>query len=171
MIYLFKYRGDQRVADLLAGLLLLAYYRHYSGMSFQLVCCVPLHRHRLQQRGFNQSELLVRRFAHHTKLPVVPLLVRTKDTAKQSKQHSRRARLSGMEDAFCLQHDVLHALPPLLRSASRSCKTASAVPILTRILLIDDIFTTGATVRSCARTIRNHPLLEHAEVCSLTVFR
>ena len=152
MISRYKYRGDERLAEIMADLLAVAYFRHYVDTRFSLVTFVPLHESRMRERGFNQAEMLAIRLGRIVGIPVSPLLRRIKQTDKQSKQSGRQARLESMQRAFQLeQHGQAHLRDP--------------------ILLVDDVFTTGSTVRSCADAIRG--LIKHREsnICSLTLFR
>lgn len=160
LIFRLKYRGDERVAELLAVLLLVPYFRCYTGVAFDLLSYVPLHAGRLQERGFNQAERISRLFAEYTGILLLPLLKRIRETEKQSKQQGRRARLESVQAAFAVDELLLRPLAdvPLPR-------------VCLRLLLIDDIFTTGATIRACAYAIRSHPLFARAEVYSLTVCR
>jgi competence protein ComFC len=154
----FKYRGDERLAQLFVSLLTIAYYRHYRKKRFLLITFVPLHESRLRERGFNQAEMLAAGLGKAVALPVIPLLIRAKRTEKLSKQSGRLSRRQSMLGAFQTNGQLnlrdigKNGLPP-------------------NILLIDDIFTTGSTVRSCAGAIRAIDLLEQAEISSLTIFR
>jgi competence protein ComFC len=152
----FKYRGDERLAEFYASVLLLAYYRYYGRERFQLVTYVPLHETRLAERGFNQVEILAGRVGRSIGVPVYSLLARTRRTAKLSRQGGRAARLESVEDAFTPRLD------PALRPTRGVGKP---------ILLIDDIYTTGSTLRSCAATLRSDPLWKTEKILSLTIYR
>ncbi|ALM09954.1 MAG TPA: hypothetical protein DEB30_02820 [Candidatus Peribacter riflensis] len=96
-----------------------------------VLCPVPLHWARRFQRGFNQSELLARVVARERGLTVLPLLKRRRWTGSQMKR-TREERLTGVQGAFCCTTDH----PPA------------------HVVLIDDLSTTGATLESCARALR-----------------
>lgn len=127
----FKYHGWKRLAEPLA--LLLAERLVVEGLAAPWAVAVPLHRTRLRQRGFNQSELLARELRKRLSLAELPgSLVRTRPTPPQV-GHDRRRRLENVRDAFEWQGFALE---------SRS------------ILLIDDVCTTGATLDACASALR-----------------
>lgn len=104
-----------------------------------VVMPVPLHRRRLRWRGFNQSALLAQRVAD-TLLPSMltpyrdDLLVRTRYTTPQVERGSRSARLNNLKNAFAV------AGPDAVRGK--------------RILIIDDIATTGTTLVECAQALK-----------------
>jgi len=98
---------------------------------------VPLHPKRLRQRGYNQAELIAQQLAGRIAGAVVlpSVLVRTKNTVSQTQVKSRAKREENMRDAF--------ALSSYDKPLPRIC------------VVIDDIITTGATTRACARLLRN----------------
>jgi ComF family protein len=130
-ICLFKYRGKVALASPLARLMI---SRLPALGVVDLVMPVPLHPRRLREREFNQALLLADRIARHL---VVPLsydnLVRTTPSPAQTTL-TRKERLKNLRGAF----------------AARQPDTIAGK----RILLIDDVFTTGATVNECAKTLR-----------------
>ncbi len=95
---------------------------------------VPLHPTRRRERTFNQAEALARDLARRLDLPCrLDLLSRTKPTLSQT-ELTRSERRANLEEAFRIQAD------PLIRAS--------------RLLLVDDVFTTGATAESCARLLK-----------------
>lgn len=130
-ICLFKYRGKVALAQPLADLMIAALPDH---LNIDLVMPVPLHPSRLRSREFNQSLLLADRIARHLNRPVCPAnLLRITATEPQTTL-SRRARLRNLRKAFAVRH-------PHVISGQR-------------LLLIDDVFTTGTTVNECAKTLK-----------------
>ncbi|PSN20416.1 ComF family protein, partial [filamentous cyanobacterium CCP5] len=100
-----------------------------------VVVPIPLHPERLQQRGFNQAELIARRFCRATGLRHCPDgLVRIRATTAQ---HSLNAiqRRQNLEGAFRL---------------------AMEIPAQASVLLLDDIYTSGATAQAAAAVFSHH---------------
>jgi ComF family protein len=99
-----------------------------------LIVPVPLHPRREVRRGFNQASLIARELARATGLRLGEgVLVRRVDTPAQTGLPARARR-----------HNVARAF---------AVRRASALSGR-RVLLVDDVVTTGATVRSCARALR-----------------
>lgn len=137
VIQCLKYRGQTQLAGPLGQLMHAVYRRFWQPADVDLILPVPLHRRRLRERGFNQALLLVRRWPRAAGEPRVPLecsvLVRTRATAPQAGL-DRRARRTNISGAFAVRSPA--------RVAGR------------RLLLVDDVITTGATVAECARVLK-----------------
>jgi len=129
-IHRFKYEGWRRLSRPLAQLL--AERLVVEGVAARWVVAVPLHRDRVRQRGFNQSELLAADLRRMLALDAADgELVRTRSTPPQVGK-DRRSRFENVKDAF-----AWHGSP--LRGES--------------ILLLDDVATTGATLNACAAAL------------------
>lgn len=130
LIHLYKYAGMRPLAGPLGDLLGLALPRD---QRFDLVVPVPLHWRRRWSRGFNQSELLARDVARRCGIPVANIVRRTRATDVQAGlSNSRRRR--NVAGAFRV-------------------KTTDAAAGR-RILLVDDVMTTGATASACAAALK-----------------
>jgi ComF family protein len=124
----------------------------YHGMAAQFdaagVVPVPLYPSRKRERGFNQAEALARHFCRSVNLPLLgKSLRRIRPTLIQAGL-SRRGRRLNMKGAFCVKS------PEILRGK--------------KILLMDDVFTTGATLNECSRILKEAGV---AQVSVLTLAR
>ncbi|MDP9161235.1 MAG: ComF family protein [Acidobacteriota bacterium] len=139
LIHLLKYQSVRPAADVLGEMLAAAIAKLSTNFEQKtiLVVPVPLHRSKLRERGFNQSELIARaalKFLHADgRLRVSPVLKRIRPTKSQIglTQHQRRENLRG---AFAVIN------PEEIKGSE--------------ILLVDDVVTTGTTVSECARILR-----------------
>lgn len=132
MIHEFKFSGRVDRSRVLQELLARAYFQH--GLGFpDLLVPVPLHPSRLRRRGFNQSLELARFLGRVLEVPVArDVLVRQRNTVAQSTL-TRSERLSNLKGAFVVRKEL--------------CRDRS-------IVLVDDVMTTGTTLRTCAATLR-----------------
>ncbi|MGA2214454.1 MAG: ComF family protein [Bryobacteraceae bacterium] len=130
MIHLFKYGRVRTLAGPLGKLLARALPRE---QAVDVIIPMPLHWRKRWQRGFNQSELLAREIGRRTHTPVENALRRVRNTAAQAGLTSAKRRLN-VSGAF---------------QASKPAAIDGR-----RVLLIDDVMTTGATAASCARALQ-----------------
>lgn len=127
-VYALKYGGLPRIADDLAAAM--APLRPPTDRPSALVP-IPLARKRLRERGYNQSEVLARALARQWRIPVLrELLVRTRETPTQTAL-TPETRLANVAGAFGV--------------ATR--------PVSSVLILVDDVFTTGATLAEAARAL------------------
>ncbi len=130
LIHLFKYGRIKPLARTLAAHLASALPRD---QKFDVVVPMPLHWRRRWQRGFNQSELLARLTARRCGIPMVNAVRRTRATAAQAGLSNARRR-ENVAGAFRVRK------PQAVEGR--------------RVLLIDDVMTTGATASACALALK-----------------
>ena len=99
-----------------------------------LVLPVPLHPARLRERGFNQALLIARACLPHWRSRIDTALLRRHRATRPQAQLSGRERRTNLTGIFCLE------APDRVRGL--------------RVLLVDDVFTTGSTVQECSRVLR-----------------
>lgn len=139
-----KYKFVTELADVLVDLTL-EYWARYSPFLLEeikkgrgagwIVTSVPLHKKRQNWRGFNQSELLAKIFAQKLGLKYESCLIRSKNTKQQAKLASH-LRKQNIKNAFSL---AISDLRPSIN-----------------IILIDDVWTTGSTLKECCLILKKH---------------
>src|SRR4051812_6326494 len=134
LVHQFKYSGQRYlrfpIAEWLAETMR---DPRLDGRRFDVIIPVPLHPARQRERGFNQATLLAERLGHSTGLPLYPALDRIRYTTTQT-VHDRAERIENLRGAFRLRKN-------------RDVRDL-------RVLLIDDVLTTGSTLSECARVLK-----------------
>ena len=134
-IHLLKYERKRVLAKQLTQLMLHHLPDEFSGDDYDFLIPIPLHRVRYRKRGFNQSELLATAVSSVWHVPVQKdVLLRVRNTVALSMLTSQAERIETITGAF----DV------------RSPESVHGK----RILLIDDIFTTGTTIDEAIRVLQ-----------------
>lgn len=132
----FKFRGQVELADALARRLAAAVQVGRDGSAVEWVLPVPMSDQRLRERGYDQAWELARRVATGLRLPArADALVRTLDTVHQTAL-GRAARQRNLRAAFFV--------PGPQRAGLQGA----------RVALVDDVMTTGATLREAAAALR-----------------
>ncbi len=155
LIQHFKYQGKIGLARPFGMLLFSAFVRHWDPKEIDVILPIPLHIRRFRERGFNQAYLLLRdwpRIAKRFQTDCTHLrtetraLVRIRPTKPQVGL-DRAARQENIRDAFQIKK------PEKIRGK--------------RILLVDDVVTTGSTANECSRLLLDHGLAARADLLTL----
>jgi ComF family protein len=133
-IHALKYSFHRPVADPLGDLMAERCSRLYLAGKADLVVPVPIHRSRMLVRGFNQSEELARRMCARISLPVDPGVLYQARKTRHQVDLPQDQRESNVRGAFVVRD------PPRIQGK--------------RVLLIDDVFTTGATLNEAASVLK-----------------
>ena len=132
-IHEFKYKNIKAIAKFLASLLV-TYLTAYP-LPGDVLVPVPLSRQRLKKRGYNQSNILAKELSKLILLPVIDnCLIRIKDSPPQARTENVAERHKNVTGAFTCQDDSFNGK---------------------RVLLLDDVCTTGATLDACALALKN----------------
>ena len=140
----FKYDNQRYLAETFAPFLAKTYKDNF--FDVDIIVPIPLHEKRLLSRGFNQAELLANELSKLIDKPVVNALSRIKETQFQASLNYDE-RQENLKDSFLITKEVKSK----------------------KILLIDDIFTTGATIRTASKLLRKKG--ESGRIYVLTVGR
>ncbi len=132
-IHQWKYQGKATLTPFLGQWMIEGLYRYWDPKHLDLLIPVPLHKQRLRERGFNQALLLVKELSHRTGIPYRKrILQKVRPTLPQ-------VNLSGVE-----REKAVRGSFEIVRKEELEEK---------RILLVDDVYTTGATVNECSKVL------------------
>jgi ComF family protein len=132
-IHRFKYQGNFGAGRLLGKLMATYEYPAFHIGDFSLIIPVPLHLKRLRERGFNQSLILARAVSEKHERPIDFMTLKRQTRTEPQVNLGRSEREANVKGAF---------------------QVRDAGGILgERIILVDDVFTTGSTVKECARVL------------------
>jgi Predicted amidophosphoribosyltransferases len=148
IIHRYKYNRALYFEPFLADLLLSRAVPALATATWDLIVPVPLHHTRLREREFNQAERLARHLGAATGIPVETRLLRRSVPTQTQTVLGRPERIANVRRAFTM----------------RRGKTLDGQ----RIVLLDDVFTTGATTSACAKVLKS---AGSGEVCVWTVAR
>lgn len=137
LIHFFKYQRALALADKFAVILAETISSNAPWLQADLLLPVPLHKIKLRERSFNQSEEIAKALSPKVGIPFKKnVLLRRVNTVSQTQMADAHERVKNMADVFVVPE------PGFV-----SGKT---------IILIDDLITTGSTANACARTLKGH---------------
>lgn len=134
-----KYKNKREYIDGFAKMLAFRYRALAKKLDADCVIPVPIHKKRRRERGFNQAELIAEILSKEWNIPLnTDSLIRTKNTRPQKALLSNE-RERNLKSAFSV------------RDLPKNCK---------RVILVDDIFTTGSTIEACTRELNKERKIE-----------
>jgi len=148
VIHLFKYHGRVSIGEALGKMMATARYDSLEPSDYSTIMPVPLHPKKLREREFNQSLILAKEISKRFSVPLDFMALRRTIPTEAQVTLSQRKRAANVKGAF--------AVTERGRIEGR------------KILLVDDVYTTGSTVKECAATLMKNGA---QEVAVLTLAR
>lgn len=133
-VYRFKYKNRREYGIYFAEEILKRYYHQIKGWNADGIVPVPLYKKRHKKRGFNQAELISQVLGSYLNLPVYGNLVSRIKNTKPQKELNDKERQKNLKNAFKISKNSVE---------------------LKRVIIVDDIYTTGATVDAVAMHLLN----------------
>jgi ComF family protein len=147
-IHLFKYSGRILIGELIGTVMAEHRYDSLSIPEFSLIIPVPLHPKKLKERGFNQSLILGRQIAKKFSIPLDFGVLKRRIDTKPQVNLGKSERIKNVKGAFMVKEKE--------RIEGE------------KVLLVDDVYTTGSTVNECARVLKE---AKASDVAVLTLAR
>ena len=129
----FKFHNRKQYAYQMARMMAVTILLEYSEENFDIITYVPLHKERQKERGYNQCELLSKKLSEILSIPSIPTLIKTKRTQPQHTVSKAKDRIENVKNTYKV----------IDKNLVKNKK----------ILLIDDIVTTGNTIGECASVL------------------
>jgi ComF family protein len=147
-VHVFKYKGKITTGEILGKMMADHVYPGFSIADYSLIVPVPLHPKRLRERGFNQAVILAREISKRFSIPLDFLTLRRHAFTEPQVSLGKEQRTANVRGAFVVKDE----------------KKIQGQ----KIILVDDVYTTGSTVKECAGALMKHGA---AEVAVLTLAR
>lgn len=142
-IYRIKYENKREYIDFFVDEIIKLHEKEIMSWQCDLIVPVPLYKNKKIKRGFNQAEVLASRLSKKLSIPYVNALSRINDTLPQ-KQLNNTQRKKNLEKAFKINKNIVE---------------------LNRVIIVDDIYTTGSTIDECSKILLAHGAEEVYFIC------
>ncbi|MFH1454110.1 MAG: ComF family protein [Armatimonadota bacterium] len=146
---LFKFKKKVKIAPFLSSLMNKTVEKNdiIKKHGINVIVPVPMHKNMLRRRGFNQSRTLAEHISSCFNIPLnTKILIKNKDTVEQNKL-SKKERLVNLKDSFKVNKNEINKD--------------------LRILLIDDVYTTGTTIKECVKALKRNKQVKEVVVLTL----
>ena len=131
-LYDFKYKNQRNYAEFYSRSIVQMYGKQLKSLGIDGIVPVPVYSRKRRMRGYNQAELLAEKIGRNLDIPVYPdYLERVVDTSPQ-KELNDKERMKNLKNAFKIGQNKIK---------------------LKKILLVDDIYTSGATIEACTKVL------------------
>lgn len=144
LIHQLKYKGQQELGVFFSELMIPSISEYHQIKPFTGIVYVPLHPKKKKIRGYNQLEVLANDLAKKLEIPVISQALKTVKYQKSQTTKSQKSRLERRKGVYQMNEKLNSG----------------------RYLLIDDVFTSGATISHCVKELQKN---ENVKICVATV--
>jgi len=137
LITTLKYKGVVKIAKVIAKTI----YRSGNIPPANYFIPIPITKRKEKQRGFNQAEEIAKELSKLTHIPYLNLLKKTKETKSQASTFNKKKRKENIKNSFTVNKKLL--------------KTVNTNSNFT---IIDDVITTGSTIKECSKVLKKYQL-------------
>ena len=138
-LYAIKYHNKREYADFYADEIARLYGDEIKSWACDGIIPVPLHRRKQIKRGFNQAEVFAKKLSKKLGIPMYEKILKRVVDTKPQKELNDIQRKKNLENAFILDKNIVE---------------------LRKVILVDDIYTTGSTIDSCAKVLMDGDVKE-----------
>ncbi len=133
----FKFHGRREYSDFYIDEITKKYGMEICGIAPDVLVPVPVHKSKQIQRGYNQADILARDIGRKLNIAVLSHLLQRDKKTQPQKSLNDKERLKNLEKAFTYSHKESNKFPGTIH----------------KVMLIDDIYTTGSTIEACTNII------------------
>lgn len=134
LVKIFKFRKKRKLGKILGSLMAKDFFNKFPNSDYDFIVPVPIHRKRLNERQFNQSEVLAAELGKHIHIPLLFDTLVQKRSSVEQVNLGVKERWKNVKGIYSVSKDIENK----------------------GILLIDDVFTTGATTYECSKLLIEH---------------
>lgn len=131
-LYDFKYKNQREYGAFFAMCIMERYGKQWEKFQIEGLIPVPVHKSKKRQRGYNQAEVLADYLAKELCVPVYPNYLERIVNTNPQKELNDKIRMKNLKNAFKIGQNTIK---------------------LKKVLLVDDIYTTGATIEACTKVL------------------
>lgn len=147
IMYDFKYNNKRNYGKIFARLIYERYKEKLLRENIDILIPVPIHKKRYKERGYNQASIISKELSSLLKINSDDNILLRKKNTKALKNLTKKEREESLKDAFLLKKDALKKV--------------------SKVLLVDDIYTTGSSIEACTRILREYKDIEvyYTSIC------
>lgn len=143
-IYRIKYNNKREYVDFYGEELMKRFGNEIKIWNCDALIPVPLHRSRKIKRGYNQAEIIAKKISKLSGIPVYKGVLKRVKKTKPQKELNDNERKKNVENAFKIQGNIVE---------------------LKKVIIVDDIYTTGSTIDACAKQLLKNGVQEVYFIC------
>lgn len=143
-VYAIKYQNKREYIDFYTDEIVRLYREEIEAWNAQGLIPVPLHKKKRIKRGYNQAELIARELSKKLGMPMYGKILKRIENTRPQKELNDIQRKKNLENAFIIDKNIVK---------------------LKKVILVDDIYTTGSTIDACSKILMDNGIQEVNYIC------